>query len=216
MSLSIKQTHDGSYTLFNEELNEHYHSIHGALQESLHVFIKKGLQHFNPNAKLAILEIGTGTGLNALLTIVNAAQRNIDYVGLEPFPIAEQMILQYIKNYPLPEQDKVIWLELMQNSAYAKEQIKVSIETITLQAFETEKTFDLLYFDAFAPNKQGELWEKEVFQKLYNLTNENGILVTYCAQGEFKRSLKAAGYQVIRTDGPPGKREMTIGIKTKD
>ncbi|WP_242926454.1 tRNA (5-methylaminomethyl-2-thiouridine)(34)-methyltransferase MnmD [Pontibacter vulgaris] len=222
MHLEIRQTKDGSNTLYVPELNEHYHSVHGALQESQHVFIKHGLEHALLQKKdIKILEIGFGTGLNAILSL--------------PFSLAQKAFIQYdtLEKHPLTadviadlDYDKLILNQELQDyfmrmhKAPWNEPIDI-IPYFTLQKIhETLEEFcspgsyyDVVYFDAFAPEKQPELWEEEMFVKLYKAMRPGGILVTYCAKGSFKRTLKAAGFQVEALPGPPGKREMTRGLK---
>jgi tRNA U34 5-methylaminomethyl-2-thiouridine-forming methyltransferase MnmC len=222
MHLEIRQTKDGSNTLYVPELNEHYHSVHGALQESLHVFIKYGLECVMPSKKdIKILEIGFGTGLNAILTYPFALAKKafIQYDTLEKFPLKNEVIdqLQFDKIIDNPELHEVFkkmhqtpWNEPVDLIPY------FTLQKIheTLEEFVAPQSYyDLVYFDAFAPEKQPELWSEEMFVKLYNATRPGGVLVTYCAKGSFKRSLKAAGFLVEALPGPPGKREMTRGTK---
>jgi len=205
-------TSDGSHSFFVPELNETYHSKLGAITEAKHVFIKNGLMAANKK-KVNILEVGFGTGLNALLTLQKTKQQNLNifYNSLEPHPLEKQ---EYIKlNFAVllncPQEDFIN----LHKSGWGKE-IKLS-ENFTLykteesvRNFETEKKFDIIYFDAFAPEKQTEMWTKTVFEKMYFLLKENGFLVTYCAKGVVKRTLKSVGLEVETLEGPPGKREM--------
>ncbi|WP_299826301.1 tRNA (5-methylaminomethyl-2-thiouridine)(34)-methyltransferase MnmD [uncultured Pontibacter sp.] len=222
MHLEIRKTKDGSNTLFVPELNEHYHSVHGALQESLHVFIKHGLEHVTSFKKdVKILEIGFGTGLNAILTypVALAKKAFIQYDTLEKFPLQNEVVnqLQFDRAILNPELHDVFlrmhqtpWNEPVDLIPY------FTLQKIheTLEEFVAPQSYyDLVYFDAFAPEKQPELWSEEMFTKLYNATRPGGVLVTYCAKGSFKRSLKAAGFEVEALPGPPGKREMTRGVK---
>ena len=222
MHLEIRQTKDGSNTLFVPELNEHYHSVHGALQESQHVFIKHGLEHVMSYKKdIKILEIGFGTGLNAILTYPFALAKKafIQYDTLEKFPLQQEVVhqLQFDKVILNPELHDV-FLQMHQ-SPWNEPVDMIPYFTLqkmheTLEEFVAPQSYyDLIYFDAFAPEKQPELWSEEMFVKLYNATRPGGVLVTYCAKGSFKRSLKAAGFEVEALPGPPGKREMTRGVK---
>ena len=222
MHLEIRQTKDGSYTLYVPELNEHYHSVHGALQESQHVFIKHGLEHvLNLRKDIKILEVGFGTGLNAILTYPFALAQKafIQYDTLEKFPLTMEVVeqLQFDKVILNPELHDV-FLKLHQ--APWNEPVDVipyfTLQKIheTLEEFVPPRAYyDIIYFDAFAPEKQPELWSDEMFAKLFQATRPGGVLVTYCAKGSFKRSLKAAGYEVEALPGPPGKREMTRGLR---
>ena len=202
-------TKDGSHSLFVLELNETYHSKNGAITEAMHVFIRNGL-HFNPKQNLNILEIGFGTGLNTLLTLENLQNKKVHYTTLEPFPIAEE-IYNKLNFHTFTKSDEEIFLNL-HNCEWEKE-IKLSTNfsflktNNKLQNFNGGK-FDIIYFDAFAPEKQAEMWTKTVFEKMYCLLNENGFLVTYCAKGVVKRTLKSVGLEVETLEGPPGKREM--------
>ena len=222
MHLEIRQTKDGSNTLYVPELNEHYHSVHGALQESQHVFIKHGLEHvLNLRKDIKILEVGFGTGLNAILTYPFALAQKafIQYDTLEKFPLGIDVVeqLHFDKVILNPEMQEVF---MQLHKAPWNEPVDV-IPYFTLQKIhETLEEFvppqayyDLIYFDAFAPEKQPELWSDEMFAKLYKATRPGGVLVTYCAKGSFKRSLRAAGFEVEALPGPPGKREMTRGLK---
>ncbi|WP_347157388.1 tRNA (5-methylaminomethyl-2-thiouridine)(34)-methyltransferase MnmD [Pontibacter chitinilyticus] len=222
MHLEIRQTKDGSNTLFVPELNEHYHSVHGALQESQHVFIKYGLEHVLQTKKdVKILEVGFGTGLNAILTFpfAQAKQAFIQYDTLEKYPLAADVVeqLHYERIILNPELYEV-FLQMHQ-ATWNKPVDLIPYFTLqkiheTLEEFiAPDQYYDLVYFDAFAPDKQPELWAAAIFDKLYKALRPGGVLVTYCAKGSFKRSLKAAGFTVEALPGPPGKREMTRGLK---
>jgi tRNA U34 5-methylaminomethyl-2-thiouridine-forming methyltransferase MnmC len=222
MSLLIQITQDGSHTLFSEEFNEIYHSRRGAWQESKHVFIVAGLEFaLQTQNPLKILEIGFGTGLNALLTLEKVYQTNyqIEYWGIEPLPVDFKLIKQlnyenFLSNVVFKDYFKqlhqVDWHkknELLPNFTLQKIQIN-------FEDWEAEtNSFDLIYFDAFAPTKQPKMWQTEVFEKLYTLLNGKGIVVTYCAKGQIKRAMKSVGFEVQTLPGPPGKREMIRAIK---
>ena len=214
--MELQKTADGSHTLFIPELNETYHSIHGAIQESQHVFIKNGLHYFSDKKTVSILEVGFGTGLNALLTLLdkqNLAQQ-VNYVSLEKFPLNLALIEQL--NYTTQLKLNVAQTALF-NQLHICEWNKLTSITNNfnllkiekdLADFQYETTFDIVYFDAFAPEKQAELWTAEIFSKIYDLLRPNGILVTYCAKGVVKRTIKSVGFQLETLPGPPGKREM--------
>jgi len=223
--LNIITTDDGSHSIFNSALNEHYHSTHGAIKESQHVFINAGLQKFleqKPD-QINILEVGLGTGLNVLLTLLYLQKNNIkipvNYFALEPYPlqkeITEQLNYKTILNYDRAEtilrsiHECATNTPIELNSTLSFTRIENKLQQ---EIFATK--FDLVYFDAFAPQVQPELWEKEIFEKLYANMNPQTILTTYCAKGEVKRNLKAAGFIVEGLPGPPGKREITRAIKT--
>lgn len=222
MLLEIRQTKDGSNTLYVPTLNEHYHSVHGALQESKHVFIKHGLEHVLQSKKdIKLLEVGFGTGLNAILTFPYALSQAafIQYDTLEKFPLGPEVVdkLHFDKFILNPELHDTF----LQMHACPWDEPVSLIPYFTLQKihealeefYPPDSYYDLVYFDAFAPDKQPELWDDAMFAKLYKATRPGGMLVTYCAKGSFKRSLKAAGFEVEALPGPPGKREMTRGVK---
>jgi tRNA U34 5-methylaminomethyl-2-thiouridine-forming methyltransferase MnmC len=217
-------TSDGSHTLFLPEVNEHYHSYHGAINESKHVFIKNGLDYYLSNNMISpinILEIGMGTGLNVFLTFLYTVERLgviIDYVALEPFPISVEFVpeLNYIEK--LNAKHHIDTFNLIHSSEFNKKiklynQFTLTKKSDTLQDSPNDQAIDIIFFDAFAPRVQPELWTKEVFDKLYSFLKPGGILVTYCAKGEVKRTLKASGFKVESLPGPPGKREMVRAVK---
>lgn len=220
-SLQRILTEDGSHTLLNTKLQEQYHSKHGAIQESLHVFIRMGLDIIIQQKNvISILEIGFGTGLNAYLTLLEGAHNNvaITYTTIETFPIDTKVALEL--NYPQQvlnkTHDKLFeqlheekWNELIAIT----DQFKLLKLNTTLEKFESNQLYDLIYFDAFSPKTQPEMWTVEQFSKLFHYMNNGALLVTYCAKGEVKRALKSAGFKVIGMPGPPGKREMTVAIK---
>lgn len=214
----IIETKDGSKTIFVPELNETYHSIHGAHQEAIHVFIKHGIQLVEKDV-IKILEVGFGTGLNAVLAceFAEANQQKIEYTGIEKFPVEAALAQNLAYDLFLSTKGKeyfnqmhlLEWGKWEQMNAY----FTFKKEHCSIQDFHTEEMFDIVFFDAFAPEKQPEMWTEEVFKALFNKLNSNGILTTYCAKGQFKRTLKAAGFDVKAYPGPPGKREMTVGKK---
>jgi len=220
----LKITGDGSHTLWLPELNETYHSTHGALQESQHVFIEQGLSYRcgpGPNLKLQVLEIGFGTGLNALLTAIYAQENElrVDYITLEPFALPEQLInqLNYTQGHQL--QKHATLFKQMHNCDWEQAVQLNPFFSITklgnkVEDWQPKNTFDVVYFDAFAPNKQPDIWHETVLAKLYQVLNPRGVLVTYCAQGQFKRVLASQGFIVESIAGPPGKKEMTRGIRS--
>ncbi len=222
MKREVRETKDGSKTLYIEALDEHYHSFHGALQESLHVFINYGLYDCTAQP-LRILEVGLGTGLNALLTCVESivndkGEREISYDSLEAYPLIEEewKATGYEDIFDLAE--GAILYEKIHISPWGQPVELAPGFTLTKhktkwQDFETAQHFDLIYYDAFAPSAQPELWTEEVFEKLYRMTAPGGFLVTYCAKGQVKRNMKAAGFAVEALPGPPGKREMTRATK---
>ena len=214
-NLSLKPTHDGSFTIHNSELNETYHSIHGARQESEHVYIKNGLQLLDAE-KLNILEVGVGTGLNLLLTmnyIKTNKSMKVKYTGLEPYPIEEKLLEEYISTNSKTVKEKETWIAAMYHPKTLSSSIFIEHLTDKVQNLELVNQFDIIYFDAFAPTKQSEMWGVEVFENLYKMAKTGCLFTTYCAQGQFKRNLAKAGFRVENVPGPPGKREMTLGFK---
>jgi tRNA U34 5-methylaminomethyl-2-thiouridine-forming methyltransferase MnmC len=214
--LQVIATGDGSHSLLNTALNETYHSVHGAIQESRHVFILHGLQaaeQAHPSQPISILEIGFGTGLNTLLTWMRAKENNtpIIYETWEKYPLPESILLQL--NYATELEDtksfdtihRAPWnvvTMVAPGFSLLKKQGDVLVDPI-------EGSYELIYFDAFAPSKQPELWTKDVLKKVTERLLLNGILVTYCAKGQVKRDLASLGLQVESPPGPPGKKEMT-------
>lgn len=217
MDVERRLTSDGSHTLFNPSIKECYHSSHGALQESVHVFIRAGLEHIaaRPGA-LRVLEVGLGTGLNALLTIHTAHARGlqVDYTALEAFPLGEEITGSL--NYPelIGHSLARDWFLAIHATPWEVQQgitphfnltkIQRRIQDLELP----QDSFDLIYFDAFAPQKQPEMWLPEVLKNVAGSLSSGGCLVTYCARGQVKRDLRAAGLSVESLAGPPGKREM--------
>lgn len=218
--LQILTTKDNSVTLYNPELNETYHSRHGAVQESMHVFIKNGLQYFIqqfPKTEINILEIGFGTGLNALLTLIESEKINckVNYVTTEPFTLNMGIVneLNYCDIMNLSENQKKCFLEMHKEKKSSNEDFKFNLITNEFMKIEFDTSFDIIYFDAFAPEKQPELWTSDVFKKCNSLLNPKGVLVTYCAKGNVKRTIKACDLKLETLAGPPGKREMIRAVK---
>lgn len=214
-------TEDGSHSLYSEEYDVSYHSKFGAVQETQHVFIEAGLRYKAVlNKDLKILDIGFGTGLNAFMTILEAEKRGlkVEYVGVEAYPVsmetAEQ--LNYSEQAGQPEMQEV-FLNLHKSPWGERTELTEYFTATKLQkkfeelAFEEE--FDLIYFDAFAPQAQPELWEEPIMLSMWNALKKGGTLVTYCAKGDVKRTLKGIGFEVEKLPGPPGKREMTRANK---
>lgn len=204
---------DGSHTILVPALEEHYHSHKGAIQESKHVFIKTGLESFPDDASLNIFEMGFGTGLNVLMTALNAKSRRFYYHSIEAFPLEESMISQLNYADQIGTKDAVLLFDGIHEASWDTEvqltdNFVLHKQHIGLQELDSRGGFDLVYYDAFAPHAQPELWTIDVWTKLYSMMNLNGILVTYCAKGQVRRDMQAAGFKVERLPGPPGKREM--------
>jgi tRNA U34 5-methylaminomethyl-2-thiouridine-forming methyltransferase MnmC len=218
MESQVKITGDGSSTLYIPGLNEHYHSVNGAVQESEHIFIGMGLKTLQKSV-IRLFELGFGTGLNALLTLMHGKDSVIQYHTIELHPLELSLItsLRYAEFLCLPEETRDSFTKIHQapwgmetaiNEKYSIRKIKASILDYPL-----ENNYDLIYFDAFAPAVQPELWEEPLFVKLYESLNHGGILVTYCAKGEVRRRMQHAGFTVERLPGPPGKREILRAIR---
>jgi tRNA U34 5-methylaminomethyl-2-thiouridine-forming methyltransferase MnmC len=210
------KTEDGSFTFWIPEVNETYHSRHGAEQESNHVFIKNGLKLFDHRSKISVLEVGLGTGLNALLTYEAKPNQVIHYTALEPFPLNSQLVTA-LCDEQLDEKRKSFIDDIHASSFDEVNQFNHSFHFKKLrkglQEMGLNEKFDLIYFDAFGPELEPDLWALEMMQKCYDLLNIEGVWVSYCAKGQVRRNLKQAGFQVERLAGPPGKREMLRAIK---
>ena len=221
MPNQLFETGDGSHSIFSEQFGVNYHSTHGAIQETQHIFINAALR-FKAllQEELSILDIGFGTGLNAYMTLMEATHRNlsIDYTGYEAFPIS--IAQAKALNYPtlLKISDTTYPFQILHECDWGQ---RIAINNHfsfkkCLQTFDQivyENRFDIVYFDAFAPDAQPDLWKQPMLEKMYQALKPDGVLVTYCAKGEVKRTLKAVGFQVEGLKGPPGKREMTRAIK---
>ena len=210
-------TGDGSYSLYLPHLNETYHSSHGALTESKHVFIEAGLEYMRKEQgaqSFKVLEIGFGTGLNVLLSqaFAQTHQLPVQFTSLEPFPLTPEIYEQLNYAQDMDDWATDAFLKLHQ-APWDKALALTNHFTLhkveaRLEAYETDERFDVVFFDAFAPSKQAELWEYEILEKTVGLMAANAVLVTYCAKGQFKRDLAALGMEVETLPGPPGKKEM--------
>jgi tRNA U34 5-methylaminomethyl-2-thiouridine-forming methyltransferase MnmC len=208
-------TKDGSHTIAIPEKGLTYHSVHGAVQESMHVFIEAGLGAVLPffnQQEISVFEMGFGTGLNAFLTALVAQEQQVSvfYTSVEAFPLTakEASSLNYSDALGSGDLFQTLhqcgWNEAVPvNEFFTIEKLQTE-----LAAFFPSRQYDLVYYDAFAPSAQPELWTAEVFKKLYSMLNANGVLVTYCSKGDVRRALLAAGFRVEKIPGPPGKREM--------
>lgn len=219
MQRNLVITADGSHTVELPALNVSYHSRHGAIRESMHVYLEAGLTHFlrkspAPGA-CRIFEMGFGTGLNALLTVLDAEklQQKICYTAVEAYPLEKSFTdqLNYCEQLSRPDLQPVF--NQLHSAPWEEEIILTPFFTLKkihadLNNFSPDQIFHLIYYDAFAPNAQPELWTEEIFKKLYQTLVPGGILVTYCSKGDVQRAMKAAGFRVEKLPGPPGKREM--------
>ena len=209
----LQLTADGSHTLFIPEMDEHYHSVNGAIQESRHVFIETGLKSM-PKKEIRVLEIGFGTGLNAFLTWLETEKsgQTCYYATIERFPLDPHITeaLNYAEQInPERKED----YQALHTAAW-DEPICLS-NNFTLHKLKGDSNqdglpdaIDVVYFDAFAPEKQPEMWNQAIFDRLFAAMQPGGVLTTYCAKGVVRRMMQKAGYTVERIPGPPGKREM--------
>ena len=217
-SPEIRLTADGSQTLYVPSLDEHYHSHFGALTESEHIFINAGLASLKSD-KVSILEVGFGTGLNALLTALYAGENriNITYVTLEKYPLDASLLSQLNYGSLTGEEGPALfeaihaapWNEPVKLTPWFTIEKKLS----NLTTMNIEGLYDLVFFDAFGPDKQPEIWSREVMTKIAAVTRPGSVFVTYSAKGELKRTLKDLGFEVTLLPGPPGKRVMTRAVK---
>lgn len=214
MKRKIITTGDGSKTIQLVGWDEQYHSKHGAIQEAYHVFIKNGLQLFS-NQSISILEIGFGTGLNALITLIEAQKLklSIDYVGVEAYPVCEDelILLDYTNDLNASKFDENF--KMMHESTWEEcisitPKFKLTKQKKDFMAIDDIELYDLVYFDAFGARVQPELWGERIFLSMYRVLKPDGVLVTYAAKGSVRRAMLTSGFQVERLPGPPGKREM--------
>jgi tRNA U34 5-methylaminomethyl-2-thiouridine-forming methyltransferase MnmC len=215
-------TADGSLTLFQPEVGEQYHSKHGALQESKHVFLNSGLVYFlaqEPQNQVRILEVGLGTGLNFLLTADYAQKQSLqlDYIAIEAYPLSETLLAETGYNQFVEE---AIWdgflakykSSLTENTAISQG-INLKVEECLLADFNTQGQVDVIYFDAFAAIHQPEMWTTEALEKVCRYLKHGGVFVTYAITGNLKRSMKSLGFVIEKAPGAPGKREMLRAVK---
>ncbi len=220
MKRKLVKTEDGAHSFYIEELDENYHSVYGAIQESKIVFINGGLNYFKNNHTLNILEIGFGTGLNALMTILHHPKyQEVNYYGVEYYPITSVEARKL--NYTEQLNQDVLQTNFMRMhncnwgnpTPIAPNFILTKILSKIEHYQPKANFFDIIYFDAFAPSAQPQLWTSEVFEKLYKSLKKGGILITYCAKGAVKRALKGVGFKIEPLPGPKNKREITRAIK---
>ena len=213
----LRITSDGSHTIYVPQIDECYHSTNGALQESMHIFIRTAL-HACAKQEITVFEVGFGTGLNAFLTLLDARERGIkvNYIAVELYPIDTQMVseLNYAacanEFYPTCEDDfaqlhRAKWNESVEISPdFLLTKIHGDLNTFQYAHY----AFDVVYFDAFSPEKQPEMWSETNFNNIFDSCNSGAILTTYCAKGAIRRSMQAVGFTMERLAGPPGKREI--------
>lgn len=215
-------TQDGSHTLFSTHHAVHYHSKFGAITESAHVFINAGLRMKAAiQNEISIFEMGFGTGLNAYMTALEAQKRNlkIKYTAVENFPVSveEYKKLNYprlLEGKPVSEILEKIHLCDWEAFHFVNENFQLHKKKCPVETLVFRNEFDLIFFDAFAPDIQPELWTTDMMKKMYESLKPGGILTTYCAKGSVKRTLKSVGFVIESIAGPPGKREMTRAVKS--
>jgi tRNA U34 5-methylaminomethyl-2-thiouridine-forming methyltransferase MnmC len=216
-------TADGSKTIYNSQIGENYHSRHGALQESRHVFLNSGLKFFLDKTpelnQVSVLEVGFGTGLNFLLSADYCSSQKIklDYTGIEAFPLTSEMIRQtgYDEYIAGPTWENFIghYPDALNNTVEPAPFWRLQIAHCGLLDFSSSNRYDVIYFDAFATVHQPEMWNEQAIKHTVQLLNRGSVFVTYAITGNLKRMLKSLGLKVEKAPGAPGKREMLRGIK---
>lgn len=235
--LQIVTTADGSNTIYNSQIGENYHSRHGAVQESKHVFLESGFKYFlaqNDNAgkAVSILEVGFGTGLNFLLSAEYALTNNIqlNYTGIEAYPLSPEMIAQtgydqyispelwqqFIQNYPEALQTEVTLQRIANSQLQTQANCQLQIANCKLLSYQSAQKFDVIYFDAFAAIHQPEMWDETAITHTLQFLKPGGVFVTYAITGNLKRTIKNLGLKVEKAPGAPGKREMLRAVKYAD
>jgi tRNA U34 5-methylaminomethyl-2-thiouridine-forming methyltransferase MnmC len=220
MKHEIIITQDGSTSIYIPELDETYHSKFGAIQEAKHVFIKNGLDLFEEGSSVSILEIGFGTGLNAIITLLEAEKRQlkINYVGVEAYPVAPNEIVQLNYVTQLEASEKQVCFEFIHTCEWEKEIAITPYFSITKRKqffsdIKDKNLFDLIYFDAFGYPVQPELWNETIFKIMYDALKEKGVLTTYACRTSIKKAMQFVGFETLKLPGAPGKREMLRAIK---
>lgn len=219
----IITTADGSHSLYVPELDEHYHSYHGSIKESQRVFIDLGLNYVaETNNDIAILEVGMGTGLNVLMTALanEGLKKHIRYDAIEAFPLEDELLNQLNYAEQLLHPSATVLFEAIHGAAWNEGTHLTELITLTkieapIEAIDFSlEQYDLIYFDAFAPEVQGELWTAEIFAKMYSILKPGGVLSTYCVKGDVKRALQEQGFTIQKHKGPEGgKREVLRAVK---
>lgn len=222
MLLEVVNTNDGSTTILNKDLNATYHSKFGAVEESKHIYINNGLQHAIScfGKTITIIEIGFGTGLNALLTLqeANLQKLDIQFYAIEKYPLPKEIYknlnyVSFVRSIEGDKFNKIIecnWEEEVTIDPF----FKITKFNKDIHDLPALPNAHLIYYDAFAPDVAPDMWQMPVFEKLYNTLPQKGCIITYCAKGEFKRMLKQTGFIVEALSGPVGKREITRAIKS--
>lgn len=216
MDIALKQTEDGSHTLYNKTIDECYHSIHGAKNESNHIFIQSAFLQCKKQ-EVSVFEMGFGTGLNAFLTLLTAEKntQKVNYEAVELYPVSADFFSKI--NYAKTKEEESIFEKLHRSEWNKLEKITENFSIFKhyddIKNLKFINHFDIVYFDAFSPEKQPDLWDNSIFKRLYNAMNQNAILTTYCAKGIVRRTLQEVGFSVERLAGPIGKREILRATK---
>ncbi|QNL21446.1 tRNA (5-methylaminomethyl-2-thiouridine)(34)-methyltransferase MnmD [Hyphobacterium sp. CCMP332] len=222
-NLKAVKTEDNSYTLFYPELNEHYHSMDGAQSESEYVYIQNGLERLDKKLNsISVFEIGFGSGMNAVLAYEWALKNNksINYFALEPYPVENEILAFLLKNNLLFKRNSDVFNKMhaaKQNDIIAFEDLfRFQLVNEKIEEFEIlslKEHVDIIFYDAFAPSRQSDIWSLSNLTKAFELLKNKGILVSYCASGQYKRHLRSAGFDLIKEKGFGKKREMFLGQK---
>ena len=215
MKKQIIHTADGSSSIYLPELDEHYHSRHGAIQEAYHVFIRMGLDLFEDKSSVRILEMGFGTGLNCFITFLEARRRELEvqYTGIEAFPLQPDLVreLRHVKQLgagAFEDAYELLHASPWESVVDIRDDFRLLKREARFEDICYEESFDLVYFDAFGARVQPELWEERIFRSMFLALDREGVLVTYAAKGSVRRAMQSVGFEVERLPGPPGKREM--------
>ena len=217
MKREIIITSDGSTTIHLPDWDEQYHSKHGAIQEAYHVYINNGLKAIEKE-EISILEIGFGTGLNCFITYLESGNKAIDYVGVEAYPVKPEEVISMNYVSELKAENKEEIFKKIHNCRWEEKHVISDKFSLTKQQrffseIEAVNKYDLIYFDAFGPEKQPELWTKSIFDKMYAALKPNGVLVTYASKGDVKRAMRSSGFLLKRLSGPLGKWHMLRATK---
>ncbi len=215
-AIEVITSEDGSHTLYVKSMDEHYHSVHGAIQESMHVFINAGFSIIEEE-KIAVLEFGFGTGLNAFLTAIHVSGKDVFYHSLEKYPVNPEIISVLNYGHSFDNLYNSVFEKIHSSSwgqvAPISDSFRLLKEQCDFRDALLLQKYNLIYFDAFAPDKQPDLWKKDIFESAYSALLPGGVLVTYCAKGVVRRTMQEVGFKVERLPGPPGKREMLRATK---
>lgn len=213
--IKMRVTDDGSPTLFCSEIEECYHSMYGARTESEYIFIRHGFDKVD-KPRVRVFEVGMGTGLNLLLTMKLRSNKDIVYHAIEKYPVPMNLVNNLKQNLQPEEQDMMslihgsLWeTDVNLASHIVMRKMKGDMTEVDL----SKQCYDVIYFDAFSPEKQPEMWTADIFKTCYDILDEGGILVTYCSKGIVKRALRDVGFDVKRHVGPPGKRHIVVAVK---